>query len=449
MSSSSTSGVARSPVVDLPIAAFELRCGARLLVSRRPGAPVAALQMHMQGGVALDPSGREGTAWLTGALLDQGTSRYEEQELASLLESAGGSTSGEANGVSGVIASPRWELLLELTAEMVTRPAFPAVKVQRQRQRVLDRLLVERDEPRVQGERQFRRLVYGQHWLGRSAHGEIESVRRIQRGHLAGFHARHWMPQRALFALCGDFDPEQVRRALDRTLARWRPGRNEPLPVGDFPEKAVRIAAFPSERAQVHLFVGHLGIRRNHPDYPALVVMDHVLGTGPGFTNRISRRLRDELGLAYAVQASIHHNAGIHPGTFTAYIGTSPQHVGTALEGFLAEIRRLQVELVGEDELGVAKDYVVGSFALSFQRAARRASYMISQERHGLPPDNLERLPLQFAAVRPADVQRVARAHLFPQAVCVAAAGPLSERELAKLVERAVGRPRAARRSRA
>ena len=62
--------------------------------------------------------------------------------------------------------------------------------------------------------------------------------------------------------------------------------------------------------------------------------MDHVLGTGPGFTNRISRRLRDELGLAYSVHAAIHSSAGDPARHVPAYIGTSPEHVATALAGF-------------------------------------------------------------------------------------------------------------------
>ena len=441
MSAAAVTSTLHPPAVELPIVPFELRCGARLLVSPRPGAPVTAVQMHMRGGVALDPPGHEGTAWLTGALLDQGTKRHDEEQIATLLESAGGSLAGDANGVSGAIASKDWRRLVELVAEVVLVPTFPSAQVKRQRQRLLDRLVVERDEPRVQGERVFRKLIYGNHWLGRPSHGELESVARIGRAHLAAFHSVCWMPQRALFAVCGDVEPEAVRQLFERKLAGWKAGDDTPPPEATFPPRDVRLAAFESDRAQVHLYAGHLGIRRNHPDYPALVVMDHVLGTGPGFTNRISKRLRDELGLAYTVHASIHHTAGIHPGTFMAYIGTSPQHVETALKGFLDEIHRLQDQPVGDDELGVAKDYVVGSFALSFQRAARRASYMISQERHGLPPDNLERLPRELAAVSAADVQRVAREHLHPDAVCVAAAGPLSEADLRALVERVLGRP--------
>jgi zinc protease len=428
------------PRVDLPILRHELACGARLLLSPRAAAPVAAFQMHMRGGASLDPAGREGTAWLTGAMVDEGTERHSEEQIAELLECAGGSLGGDANGVSGSIAAIHWELLVDLACEAILAPTFPAERVRRQKQRLLDRLLVEKDEPRVQGERLFRRLIYGEHWLGRAAMGDLASVGRITRADLSRFHRTNWMPQRALLALCADVDPEAARRRFERRLAGWKPGVNKPPPTPAFPERGVRTAVFESARAQVHLYVGHLGIRRSDPDFPALVVLDHVLGTGPGFTNRISRRLRDEQGLAYSVHAAIHASAGVHPGTFTAYIGTSPQHVATALSGFLEEIRRIQDEPVGAEELAVAKDFVVGSFALGFQRASRRAGYLISQERHGLPADHLERYPQQLAQVSAADVQRVARAHLHPDAVCVVAAGPIRHADLRRALASALRR---------
>lgn len=422
------------PAIDVPIVRFQLKCGALLLVSPRQGAPVMAMQVHVRGGQSLDPAGKEGLAFLTGSLLDQGTRKHTDEEIAELLETAGGSVGGDASGMSANIASRDTKLLFELAAEVLTEPTFPKKQFDRHKERMLDRLLLERDEPRVQAERLFRRLVYGRHWLGRAAYGSIESVRRIDRTDLVTFHRANWLARRAIVAVCGDVDPEDVRADLDRRLAKWKGGRELQTTPPELPERGVRVDAFPAERQQVHVYLGHLGIRRNDPDYPALVVMDHVLGTGPGFTNRISQKLRDELGLAYTVQANIHGSAGVIPGMFSAYIATSPEHVRTAIEGFRREIVRIQEEPVGERELQVAKDYLVGSFALSFQRASRRASYVISAERHRLPPDNLVRLPRDFAAVTPADVQRVARAHLFADACCVSAAGPIRKRDIAAMM---------------
>ncbi|MCE9593836.1 MAG: insulinase family protein [Planctomycetes bacterium] len=423
-----------APTIELAIRRFELSCGATLLVSPRAGAPVFALHTHVRGGHSLDPKGREGLAYLAGALADQGTKKHGEEEIAELLEPAAGSLSGDASGISGHIAGRDWRLLCDLACELLIEADYPEVQFRRQRERLLERLLVERDDPRVRGEQLFRRLVYGDHFLGRSSYGTLESIRRIRRREVLDFQREHWVGERTILAVCGDVEPEEVRALFEKRLERWTRGTPFTPTEARFPERGVRTDVFRAERQQVHVYLGHLGVARADPDYVPLVVMDHVLGTGPGFTNRISMKLRDELGLAYTVNAAIHASAGILPGTFCAYIGTSPKHVTTAIRGFMAEMKRIREEKVGDEELATAKSYLIGSFALGFQRASRRAGFLISMERHKLPTDVLERLPREYAAVTPDDVRRVARKHLHPDACVVAASGAIDPKQLARAV---------------
>ena len=329
------------PVVEVPVERFVLSSGATLLVSPRAGASVTAIQAHVRGGPSHDPLGKEGTAYLTGMLADQGTKSFSEEEINNVLEPAGGELSGDGSGLSGTIVGDQWKVLVDVMGEVLTTPKFPVAKVARQKERLLDRLLIERDDPRAQSGRMFRRLVYGDHWLGRPAYGTFESVERIEPRDLRAHHRKCWVGSRTVISVCGDVEPQAVRRRFERALRDWKSGSPLVPKTPTFPARTIRVNAFRADRQQVHLFLGHLGIRRNHPDYPALVVMDHVLGSGPGFTNRVSRHLRDELGLAYSVSANIHGSAGLLPGTFTAYIGTSPQHVETALQGFLKEIQTI------------------------------------------------------------------------------------------------------------
>lgn len=421
---------ARLPELHVPIERSLLACGAKLALSPRPGAPVAALQVHVRGGPALDPPGFEGCTYLMAATLDQGTTKHDEEKIAELLEPAGGEVAADANGLQGTIVNERWELLAGLVAEMLLHPTFPARQVKTQKERLLHRLEIERDDPRRQAALRFRRMVYGEHWLGRPPYGSLESVARLEPRHLRAHHARHWVAARALIAFCGDERPRALRREFERLFRSWKPGTALQRRTGSFPAPSERIEHFRAERQQVHVYLGHLGIRRSDPDYPALVVMDHVLGTGPGFTNRISRRLRDELGLAYSVNASIANSAGRLPGVFAAYIGTSKEHVGTAIRHFQREMRRIQREPVPREELEVAKSYLVGSLPLGFERASRRAGYLVSADVHAFPPDALEQLQRAYAAVTAADVQRVANKHLHPDRCCLCAAGPVTKREL-------------------
>ncbi len=413
------------PRIEVERERFILSSGIRLLVHRRPGSPVSAVRVHIEGGPGLDPAGKEGVAYLAGALADQGTPTRSDEAIAELLEPEGGGVSGDALGLSGAVAGGATGLLLDVLGDLAANASYPDRLVARQFDRILTRLAVEAEDPRAQGGLLFKQLIYGdQHFLGRAQHGTHASVSRVTAEDLRAHREAHWCGERIVMAVVGDVDPGEIRDRAELAFAAVPRGtaferQERPLPPID-----VRRASFQRERNQVHVYLGHLGIERKDPDYVPLAVMDHVLGTGPGFTNRITRKLRDELGLAYTVYADIHGTAGLLPGMFRAYIGTSPEHVGTAIAGFKEEMRRIRDEAVPAEELGVAQSYLVGSFAMGFERASRRASYLVSAEIHGFPDDHLERLPAAFAAVTPEDVQRVARAHLHPEACSIAMAGP-------------------------
>lgn len=434
----STSGTARELRLSIPAVDFDLSCGARLIVSPRPGASVTALVASIDGGARLDPLGLEGLGFFVGSLAVEGTARHSEAQLASILEPLGGSLVGDSSGLSASVArggapgAENWRTLLDLAAEVLVEPTYPIERFERRKAIALDRLRVDEAEPRVQVTRLFNQLVYGTgadgtSGIGRPRRGTFASVSSLEREHLVANHAESWVAERAIIGVCGDVDPEAVRAHLDAALSGWARGTAAP-PIDDrFPAKATRIATFGAEREQVQVLAGHLGIRRLDPRYPALVVMDHVLGTGAGFTDRISRRLRDEEGLAYSVSATTAASSGRVEGVFQASIATSPEKVDAALAGFVEEMERIRVETVTDEELDLAKRYLSGSYALGFEKASRRASHVVSAARLGLPDGHIDRLLEELMAVDAAAVREVAHAVLEPRVLSVAAAGPLDE----------------------
>ena len=102
--------------LSVPVERYELKCGASLLVSPRPGAPVTALELHLKGGPSLDPAGKEGTAYLTSALLSQGTEKWSEEELAAQLEPMGAQIIGSASGLAARVEGKEWRSLAAILA---------------------------------------------------------------------------------------------------------------------------------------------------------------------------------------------------------------------------------------------------------------------------------------------------------------------------------------------
>src|SRR5437762_142226 len=125
------------------------------------------------------------------------------------------------------------------------------------------------------------------------------------------------------------------------------PRRPEAAKPAHFAQKIISMP----QAVQLHFYMGEPGVRRNNPDYFKLLVMDYVLGTGPGFTDRLSARLRDREGLAYTVSANISGSASDQPGLFTCYIGTDPKNFPRVKDMFLEELRRIRAEKPQPEEV--------------------------------------------------------------------------------------------------
>src|SRR5207249_11244038 len=116
------------------------------------------------------------------------------------------------------------------------------------------------------------------------------------------------------------------------------------------PDKFTQKILTMRQAVQLHFHMVEPGSRRANPDYYKLLVMDYVLGTGPGFTDRLSARLRDREGLAYTVTANITNSSGEEPGLFTCYIGTDPENFARVKKEFLEELERIRESLPKPEE---------------------------------------------------------------------------------------------------
>ncbi|HEB53645.1 MAG TPA: insulinase family protein [bacterium] len=410
--------------VRLTIAERQLSSGLTLLAVENPGAPTFACVVSLEVRAADEDPKLPGVSNLVGECLDEGTERYDALALAAAAEGIGAVLEGNHRG--GVVMCPASEQkkATDLLRQVVLRPSFPAREVRRVKDEVLTEILAERDDPRTVAARRFRKQVYGKHPLGRPPQGTAKSVAAIKPKHLRDFHDTWFRPAGGYVAAAGPFSTEELLDRLERSFRSFRGEAPEhvELPTIKLPDATTDVH-LPMPREQVHVFLGHVGIRRTDPDFYRLSVMDHILGSGPGFTSRCSRKLRDEQGLCYAVSAGITGSAGEQPGTFTAYIGTSAANRGKAVDGFLHEIRRIREEPPEATELQDVKDYLTGSFVFALERNSNLAAYAIRARRFGLGFDFLERYPDIIRSITAEQVREAAERHLHPDRLAIVSAG--------------------------
>jgi zinc protease len=399
--------------------------GIRILVHENPINPVVSIRAHVETGLRFEPEEKAGVAFLTGRLLDAGTRDRTAGQLAGDVEYMGAHLSTGSQGARCKLRSEDLDRGLRILAACLRDPVFPTVRVDHERDHILREMEQEHDSPRRMAALAFDELVYGRHPYHRSVRGRPETLRRLRRRDVVAHHRRYFVPGNLILVLAGDLRTEEVVPRIEDLLGDWKGGEV------DFPsvprvrrQKTIRRRRVLMSRRQIHLCLGHLGVRRTDPDFDALNVLDSIFGRGAGFTDRISRRLRDEEGLAYSVGASITTLAGLEPGTFQAYIGTRPENRDRAVRGVLEEIERIRQDRVTAEELRSARTYLIHHHVFGFETNSQRCAHLLFLERYGLGLDHLRSYPDRIRAVTADAILEAARRHLDAQHYSLAIAGP-------------------------
>src|SRR5207244_2890853 len=220
---------------------------------------------------------------------------------------------------------------------------------------------------------------------------------------------RYYRPNRSILTVVGDVSDQESTQALNQAFRSWRKGEPGGKPLVPIVIGSSQVIRVNKDLTQANIMMGHEGVPRNHPDYYAIQVMNYILGGG-GFASRTLDSIRNERGLAYSVYSYFSAEKG--HGTFELVMQTKNETALEAIRIAKAEIRRMREELVTEDELSDAKDYLTGSFPLRFDTNRKVANFWAQVEYFQLGLDYPDRYPDLIRKVTREDVQRVAQTYL-------------------------------------
>jgi zinc protease len=397
--------------------------GMRLIGEPRPDSGVLALEFHCDGGILREE--QPGTAFLTARMREEGTRGRSGSSIARLVEQAGGTLEVMPAGISLRIGAESLALAVELLADLVRRPSFPARSFAWTRRRLQAELKADREDPAYRAGLEFLRLLYGRHPYGRDPRGTIHGLSRLDLEDVRRHQARWFTPDRSFLVVAGDFSWPRLIAAWKAGFGDW-PASRLPIEPPRRPRtgRAPRRVRVTSNGTQVHIVMGHLGIERTHPDFPALAVLDHILGCGPGLSDRLSRTLREELGLVYSVTGGITETADVVPGMFRITLAAHHRDAARAVAAAERELRAVQRGEFSDREVEDARRYLGGAWVFEYQSVSQRAERWLELERWGLPLDEPATWPERIGRVTADEVRRAAQTHLHPDQMVRVEYGP-------------------------
>ncbi len=432
-----------APVPDEEVARFEvpdfsglrpvtsrLDNGLTVLALENPISPSVHVRVLIRSGSAVEAAGESGLATLTSRYLLEGAGEHNGEALAMKIDYSGTEIGTEVNrdytSLDVDLLEEEYENVVELLGEILMKPTFPEESLERLKLEMITEIGEEEENEYAAAAQTLREMIYNEsHPYRHRVLGSREDIAGIDPGDVRSFHAENYYPANLIITVVGDVSTGDALKAVRKTFGDWEgPGKPVDFAIPDLERQKkplVRVVTM-EDKTQVALFMGHLGVSRDDPDYAAVQLVNNILGQF-ALGGRLGERVREEMGYAYFVYSGFEGERGRSP--FYIIAGVAPEVVRETKDAIEEELERMVREGPDAGELERSKRNILGSLAIRLEENQGIANTLSEMELYSLGATFLEDYTRSISAVSLEEARRVARVHIDPGACSLALAGPI------------------------
>jgi len=413
--------------------------GLKVFVIQDDRKPTVTFRLLIKGG-ALRDGAKTGLSSFVATLLNRGTTTRDAGKFAEETDAIGvkveASSGADAFSVSASGLTKYTDRILDLLADAVLHPTFPAEQLEKQRKQALSKLASEKQEADALAGKLTGQVVYGPHPYG--AYLTEQTVQAIKRDDLVAYHEQWFAPNNATLAVVGDVQSGDILATLEKTFAAWT-RREVPAEKTSAPPEMHGLTIHLVDRpgsVQSNIAVAQPGPARDESDMPELNILNGTLGGG--FSGRLFQNLREKNGWTYGAYSAFGPNK--YGGVFSAGAETRNAVTAPAIREILVEMKRLRDEPIPAAELELQRQYNVGNYLLSLENAGRTASRVQDIDLYGMAADYYKTYASRMAATTAGKVQELARKYLSVEDTAIVVVGEAKEiradlEKLGKVIE--------------
>jgi zinc protease len=408
---------------DQPVKKFELPNGLRLLVKENHRLPFVEFRAAFKGGVLAETTANNGITQLLAKTLLKGTPTRSAEQIATEIESVGGSIDSYGGnnsfGVNAEVLSSDFATGLDLLADVLLNPIFPANELDREREVQIASIYARKDDLLKSASVAMRRGLFGDTGYGLDTLGTEESVGNISTADLKSFHQKLTVPNNCVLAIYGDVKSGDVRAAVEKAFAGWKANPVSTFNIQHSTFNPVKRVEEFRDKKQAVLVIGYTGTTMDNEDRYALDVLQECCSD---LGSRLFLRVREQLGLAYYVGAQ--NLAGLAPGYFAFYTGTEPAKAAQVETVLLAEAELLRTEGLTAEELKRSKAKIIGQKKIARQDLGSLAQLTALDELYGLGWQHAELDDAKYEAVTLEQTKAAAQKYLKPDGFVISIVRP-------------------------
>lgn len=305
------------------------------------------------------------------SLLQEGSQHYTADEIAEKLDFLGSymytSVSKHSATISVYCLNKHFEETMVILEDIIKNPLFPEDKIKTYIKKKYQQYSIEAQKVEVISQKKFASILFGNlHPYGISA--EPEDFLKLDQYVCKSFHKEFYNSDNCKIILAGKVKNMHIDTLKEHFGSKsW----NVLEIISELPQYVITPSIekkhlFEKEHAvQSAIRVGKMLINKFNPDYPALQVLNTILGGY--FGSRLMSNIREDKGYTYGIGSGIvsHRTAGY----FVIASQVGKDVCSKALDEVYFEIKRLRTETIPNDELETVRNYMLATIARNFDGA--------------------------------------------------------------------------------
>ena len=363
-------------------------------------------------------------AMFTNRMLREGTAQLSAAEISQKLDYYGAwidmYSSQNCNHITLYTMSKHFVSLLKVLEDMVKHPIFPQDNLDTVRNNNKAHFAVNSQKVDIVSQRFFENSLWGsEHPLGHVV--EAADYDAITRDDVLDYYASYYGSCNCTMFISGSAN-DAILEALASGLGHGRWGCEQqcsaadiasPLPLSGHRNIPV------SDTMQSGVKMGFMAMDATHPDFSKFRFLCVLLGGF--FSSRLMSNVREENGYTYHIAAEL--DAYGHRNAFMVSSETATEYVEPLIKEVYNELERLINEPVGEVEIELVRNYIMGELCREYEGQSAKSEVFINTWLSGSVFASVNRYLDEIKSVTPADLQRLAREYFKRENMIVIVAG--------------------------
>lgn len=350
---------------------YTLENGLRIVTEHIPYVKSVSIGVWVETGSKNENAQNSGISHFIEHMLFKGTDRRSAKDIADLVDSVGGQinafTGKECTCYYVKVLDTHLSLAMDLLSDMLFNSKFDPVEIDKERSVIIEEINMYEDSPEDVVHDLLSQTLLKDQPLGCPILGTKESLESITREDFMTYMRTHYVPERAVISVAGNFDEGELKREIEKCFGQWQ--RTQGIQESekqlqyyfDFSQKIKDIE-------QTHLCLAFKGIPLGHDDVYSLLVINNILGGS--MSSRLFQSIREDRGLAYSVYS--YPTSYKEGGMLSIYAGMNPNQLKEVCQLIKEEILRLNQEGLTEAELQKAKEQLKGNYILGLESTSSR-----------------------------------------------------------------------------